>query len=86
MRAGLSMTAEVGPHGATGGEPLAARVGIATGLVVIGDLIGEGAAREEAVVGETPNLAIRPQQLALRGAVLGCEVELGSLRGFENEA
>ena len=34
--------------------PLAARVGIATGLVVVGDLVGEGAAREEAVVGETP--------------------------------
>jgi class 3 adenylate cyclase len=33
------------------------RVGIATGLVVVGDLIGEGAAREETVVGETPNLA-----------------------------
>ena len=37
-------------------QPLAARVGIATGLVVVGDLIGEGAAQEEAVVGETPNL------------------------------
>ena len=46
------------------GEPLAARVGIATGLVVVGDLLGEGAAREEAVVGETPNLAARLQALA----------------------
>jgi class 3 adenylate cyclase len=35
------------------------RIGIATGLVVVGDLIGEGASQEQAVVGETPNLAAR---------------------------
>lgn len=52
------------------GDPLAARVGIATGLVVVGDLIGEGAAREEAVVGETPNLAARLQEVAPSGAVV----------------
>ncbi|MBD9509127.1 AAA family ATPase [Ensifer sp. ENS10] len=46
------------------GESLAARIGIATGLVVVGDLIGEGAAQEQAVVGETPNLAARLQALA----------------------
>lgn len=46
------------------GERLAARVGIATGLVVVGDLTGEGSAREEAVVGETPNLAARLQAVA----------------------
>ena len=46
------------------GEPLAARIGIATGLVVVGDLVGEGSAQEEAVVGETPNLAARLQALA----------------------
>ena len=40
------------------------RVGIATGLVVVGDLVGEGPAQEEVVVGETPNLAARLQQLA----------------------
>ncbi len=51
-------------------EPLAARVGIATGLVIVGDLIGEGAAREEAVVGETPNLAARLQQATLPGTVM----------------
>jgi class 3 adenylate cyclase/predicted ATPase len=43
---------------------LKARVGIATGLVVVGDPIGEGAAQEQAVVGETPNLAARLQALA----------------------
>ena len=51
-------------------EPLAARVGIATGLVMVGELIGEGAAREEAVVGETPNLAARLQALAAPGSVV----------------
>ena len=55
---------------APGGEPLAARVGIATGLVVVGDLLGEGAAREETVVGETPNLAARLQALARPGEVV----------------
>jgi class 3 adenylate cyclase/predicted ATPase len=41
-----------------------ARVGIATGLVVVGDLVGEGSAQEQSVVGETPNLAARLQALA----------------------
>ena len=54
-------------------EKLAARVGIATGLVVVGDLIGEGAAREEAVVGDTPNLAARLQSLAAPDEVLVAE-------------
>jgi len=45
--------------------PLAARVGIATGEVVVGELIGEGASRESAVVGETPNLAARLQSIAV---------------------
>jgi class 3 adenylate cyclase len=49
---------------------LQARVGIATGLVVVGDLIGEGSAQEASVVGETPNLAARLQALAEPGAVL----------------
>jgi class 3 adenylate cyclase len=43
---------------------LAVRVGVATGPVVVGDLIGEGAAQEKAVVGETPNLAARLQGIA----------------------
>jgi predicted ATPase/class 3 adenylate cyclase len=43
---------------------LAVRVGIATGLVVVGDLIGEGASRESPVIGETPNIAARLQSLA----------------------
>ena len=47
-----------------GSVKLQARVGIATGLVVVGDLIGHGAAQEQSVVGETPNLAARLQALA----------------------
>src|SRR3954471_6893159 len=70
VRAGLAITEAVGHLSALPGEPLAARVGIATGLVVVGDLIGEGAAREEAVVGETPNLAARLQGAAAPGAVV----------------
>ncbi len=55
------------------GVPLQVRVGIATGLVVVGDLIGAGAAQEQAVVGETPNLAARLQALAEPGAVVIAE-------------
>jgi predicted ATPase/class 3 adenylate cyclase len=49
---------------------LQTRVGIATGLVVVGDLIGEGSAQEQSVVGETPNLAARLQALAEPDAVV----------------
>ena len=52
------------------GAALAARVGIATGLVMVGELIGEGAAQEQTVVGETPNLAARLQALAEPGSVV----------------
>ena len=44
--------------------PLQTRIGIATGLVVVGDLIGSGEAQERGIVGETPNLAARLQALA----------------------
>ena len=54
-------------------QQLTARVGIATGLVVVGDLIGEGAAQEEAVVGDTPNLAARLQERAGPGEVIVSE-------------
>jgi class 3 adenylate cyclase/tetratricopeptide (TPR) repeat protein len=59
VRAGLELVQSVG--GLKSGAPLQTRVGIATGLVVIGDLIGSGAAQEQTVVGETPNLAARLQ-------------------------
>ncbi len=52
------------------GERLSVRVGIATGLAVAGDWIGEGASLELAVLGETPNLAARLQALALPDSVV----------------
>jgi len=70
VRAGLALVEAVPKLTTTGGVPLQVRVGIATGLVVVGDLIGAGAAQEQAVVGETPNLAARLQALAEPGAVV----------------
>ena len=85
------------PVGEGRGEgPLQVRIGIATGLVVVGDLIGAGSAQEQAIVGETPNLAARLQTLAEPNAVVIAEgtrrqigarfevVDLGpqSLKGF----
>jgi class 3 adenylate cyclase/predicted ATPase len=70
VRAGLELAAEIGHLSTCDGVPLAARIGIATGQVVVGDLVGEGAAEEEAVVGETPNLAARLQGLAEPGGVV----------------
>jgi predicted ATPase/class 3 adenylate cyclase len=72
VRAGLSMVEAVArlPPPSPVTEPLAARVGIATGLVVAGDLIGDGAAEEEAILGETPNLAGRLHAAALPNTVV----------------
>ena len=70
VQVGLAIIGVVPRLSTPAGEPLAARVGIATGLVVVGALVGEGAAREEAVVGETPNLAARLQEAATPGAVV----------------
>jgi class 3 adenylate cyclase/predicted ATPase len=72
-RAALALLDCVGRLRTPAGEPLAARVGIATGLVVVGGLLGEGAAREETVVGETPNLAARLQAVAAPGWVVVAE-------------
>jgi class 3 adenylate cyclase/predicted ATPase len=70
VQAGLAIVEAVGRLRTPDGAPLAARVGIATGLVVVGDLVGSGPAQEQAVIGETPNLAARLQALAEPGAVL----------------
>ena len=68
VRAGLELADDVGKLDTPAGNTLAARIGIATGLVMVGELIGEGAAQEQTVVGETPNLAARLQALAAPGA------------------
>jgi class 3 adenylate cyclase/tetratricopeptide (TPR) repeat protein len=70
IRAGLSLVRSIGQLDTAGGKPLNARVGIATGLVVVGDLIGSGEAQERGVAGETPNLAARLQSLAEPGSVI----------------
>ena len=62
VRAGLELIAAVAALKSS--VSLQTRVGIATGLVVIGDLIGSGASQEQAIVGETPNLAARLQGIA----------------------
>ena len=70
VRAGLEIEAAVTSLETRGTERLAVRIGIATGLVVVGDLVGEGSAQEQAVVGETPNLAARLQALAEPGQIV----------------
>src|SRR5215831_3431969 len=70
VRAGLALVEAVQKLESVAGVPLQVRVGIATGLVVVGDLTGAGAAQEQPVVGETPNLATRLQALAEPGAVV----------------
>lgn len=51
-------------------QPLRVRIGISTGLVVVGDIIGHGASEEQAVVGETPNIAARLHTLAEPDSIL----------------
>jgi class 3 adenylate cyclase len=64
VRAGLQIVTTARPVPAAPGGRLPVRVGIATGLVVVGDLVGAGESQERGVVGETPNLAARLQTLA----------------------
>ena len=70
VRAGLAIVDGLAALETPVGKALVARIGIATGLVMVGELIGEGAAKEQTVVGETPNLAARLQALAAPGSVV----------------
>jgi len=84
VRAGLAVIDAVGRLETP--EPLNVRLGIASGLVVVGDLIGAGAAQERGVVGEMPNLAARLQGQAEPGTLLIAEStrrQIGAL--FETE-
>jgi predicted ATPase/class 3 adenylate cyclase len=72
VRAGLALVDAVAKLSTDTDAALSARIGIATGVTVVGDLTGEGAAQERAAIGETPNLAARLQTLAEPGAVLIC--------------
>jgi class 3 adenylate cyclase len=85
VRAGLAVIDAVG--GLATAERLHVRLGVATGLVVVGDLIGAGAAQERGVVGETPNLAARLQALAQPGSLLIAEStrrQIGALFEIED--
>jgi class 3 adenylate cyclase len=85
VRAGLDLVAAVTALKAT--VSLQTRVGIATGLVVVGDLIGSGEAQERGIVGETPNLAARLQGVAEPNTVVIAESTrklLGNLFEFED--
>ncbi len=70
VRAGLDIVTAIPRLETAAREPLKARVGIATGVVVVGDLIAEGASEGHAVVGDTPNLAARLQAIAEPGTVV----------------
>ena len=63
VRAALAVVSEIG-RAPSAGERLRLRIGIATGLVVIGEMIGTGEAKQQTAIGETPNLAARLQSLA----------------------
>jgi predicted ATPase len=72
VRAGLELTERLAEMNAS--TTVLARIGIATGQVIVGDLIGEGASRESAAIGETPNLAARLQGVAEPGSLVIDEV------------
>src|SRR5271165_1686176 len=85
VRAGLAVIEAVGRLPAR--EDLRVRLGVATGLAVVGDLIGKGAAQERGVVGETPNLAARLQALALPNTLVIGEAtrrQIGGLFDLED--
>ena len=84
VRAGLAVIEAIGRLAAR--EDLHVRLGVASGLVVVGDLIGEGAAQERGVVGETPNLAARLQALAAPNNLVIGDATRGQIGGlFEVE-
>lgn len=87
VRAALAITAEIGSIDRPEGMRLQTRIGIATGLVVVGEIVGTGIAQERTIVGETPNLAARLQALAAPDTVLIGEMTRNLLGGlFELEA
>ena len=87
VRAAIGILAQIGKIARPDGAALQARVGIATGLVVVGEIIGAGSAQERTIVGETPNLAARLQALAAPNTILISEATQNLLGGlFELES
>jgi class 3 adenylate cyclase/tetratricopeptide (TPR) repeat protein len=86
IRAAISIVAEAGEIELPDNTRVQTRIGIATGLVVVGEIIGTGTARERTIVGETPNLAARLQALAGPDTIIVSETTRNLLRGlFELE-
>ncbi|MGA2057878.1 MAG: adenylate/guanylate cyclase domain-containing protein [Bradyrhizobium sp.] len=73
VRSAIGIVSEVGAIEMPGGTRVQARIGIATGLVVVGEIIGTGMSQERTIVGETPNLAARLQALAGTDCILVSE-------------
>ena len=73
VRAGLGIVDKLSELSSRIGTLLEVRIGIATGTVVAGDIVGEGASEEQAVLGETPNLAARLQNIATANSVVIAE-------------
>ena len=82
VRAAIAILAEVGGIERPDGPRVQARVGIATGLVVVGEIVGAGSAQERTIVGETPNLAARLQALATPDTILVSEATQHLLGGL----
>ena len=80
IRAAIAVLAEVGGIERPDGVRLQARIGIATGLVVVGEIVGIGSAQERTIVGETPNLAARLQALAAPEAHFSMKARLSGVR------
>ena len=72
VRAALALVEAVAKHRPGADAALQARIGIATGTVIVGELLGNEAPAEQTVIGDAPNLAARLQALAEEGAVLIC--------------
>ncbi|MGY3233152.1 class 3 adenylate cyclase/tetratricopeptide (TPR) repeat protein [Bradyrhizobium sp. USDA 4448] len=97
VRAGIDLADAVARLQTCGGEALKTRIGVATGIVVVGDLVGQGSAQEQAVIGDTPNLAARLQTCAGVGGILIADqtrrllgdafelkpIELNDVKGFD---
>ena len=79
VRAGLAIVEAAPKLQTAAGAPLHVRVGIATGIVVVGDLLGSGESQERGVVGDTPNLAARLQGIAEPDSVVIAENTRGLL-------
>jgi class 3 adenylate cyclase/tetratricopeptide (TPR) repeat protein len=82
VRAAINILSEVSSIELPDSSRARARIGIATGLVVVGEIVGSGTAQERTIVGETPNLAARLQALAAPDTILISEATQSLLGGL----